>query len=137
MIAWQGRQPDGKRAGGGVGVLGDRYGRGIIVCACVWFIILDLAYMHSFKLNVQLLSKYFKICFEFILMIQIIYIINFVIKIIIVKNYFDRAQLSICLVLFYNLINECSVHNYINLSWYKFVLIDYWLVSNQRYILSY
>ena len=60
-------------------------------------------------------SKYFVPRFWHILMIQTVYIIDSVVKII-VKYHVDRTQLSIHSVLFYNLINEYDTQDYTHLS---------------------
>ena len=53
----------------------------------------------------------FGTCFN----IKIVYIVDTIVKINIIKNYADRIQINIRLVLFCNLINECDTHYHINL----------------------
>ena len=67
----------------------------------------DTAYLKFKDLDYIVQFKYFKSYFEFILIIQIIYIINSVIKNNIIKNHIDRAQFTIRQVFFYNLISSC------------------------------
>ena len=70
-------------------------------------------------------SKHFGPRFEAILMIQTIYIVDFVVNINTVKNHIDWAQFSNRSVLFYTLINECATHDSTHLSLYKLLLIDH------------
>ena len=57
-------------------------------------------------------------------MIQIVHIINSVIKISTIKNYDDRMQIDIRLKLFYKVINEYSMQNYAHFYLYKLLLIE-------------
>ena len=70
-------------------------------------------------MNYIVQSEHFKIYFGFILMIKIIYIVQFVVRINTVKSYGNQIQNYINeyvhLVLFYNLINECDTYDYIHL----------------------
>ena len=72
--------------------------------------------MKSICLDWTVQFKHFVPHVGLILLIQIIYIADFIMKINTVKNYINRIQIDLRIILFYNLINEYDTNNYTHLS---------------------